>query len=113
MNNYEVKERLVKSGKSRVFQNWHTYAGITEEEFLEGLKWVCEDLMPNGYLTRELGCEIPGGAEKGRGKIVKLVRAYRTAVNGWHDFQGFYRLEGEMLHPVWNGRVSISARDRV
>ena len=41
----EKKIELVKSGKSRVFEEWKLYGGITEEEFIEALRWLAEDPM--------------------------------------------------------------------
>ncbi len=41
----EKKIELVKSGQSRVFKEWQLYGGITEEEFIEGLKWLAEDRL--------------------------------------------------------------------
>lgn len=55
-NNYEAKARIVRAGKSKVFQDWHEHAGVSMEEFLAGLRWLCEDPMPDGKPTRELGC---------------------------------------------------------
>lgn len=51
----EKKIELVKSGQSRVFKEWQLYGGITEEEFIEGLKWLAEDPMTEkGNPTREI-----------------------------------------------------------
>lgn len=67
--NYAVKEKIVKSGNSEIFKYWHE-RGVSEEDFLNGLKWVCDDpLYEDGKLTRELGCERDG-------KLVKLKRIY-------------------------------------
>ena len=54
---YKEKEQLVKSGKSRIFNNWHEFAGVSMDDFLEGLLWLEEDPGDDqGRLTRELGC---------------------------------------------------------
>ena len=105
--NYGAKEMIVRKGGSRIFQNWNEWAGISMEDFLEGLKWVCGDpLNEFGRMTRELGCIIPGGAEKGKGTLVKLVRGYYA--DG--SFRGFYHEDTGMF---WEGRVSISAKDNI
>lgn len=94
MNNIDIKIKLVKSGKSQVFAKWQKFGLVTEEEFIENLKWVCEDpLDKNGKLTREIALEISNdmrekifsdmsGGKFGRkydstklkGKIIKLRR---------------------------------------
>lgn len=93
-NNIDVKIKLVELGKSEVFAKWQELGLITKEEFIEALKWVCEDpLDEKGRLTREIALEISndmqekifsdmsGGKfgqkydpENLKGKIVKLRR---------------------------------------
>lgn len=95
MNNIDIKVKLVESGKSKVFAKWQELGLITKEEFIENLKWVCEDpLDEKGRLTREIALEISndmqekifsdmsGGKFGGKydpenlkGKIVRLRRA--------------------------------------
>lgn len=94
--NYETKKGIVEKGGSKIFMNRSKFQGIKEEDFIAGLKWLCGDQRDeNGKLTRELGCL--------KGKLVKLHRA-----NGM--FTAFYEEETGML---WNGKVSISAEDRI
>ena len=68
MNNYEAKEKIVLAGESKVFKNWQQLLpNITEDMFLESLRWVCEDPAKDGEkLTREIGLTKIG--------IVKLIR---------------------------------------
>ncbi len=71
--NYAIKEKIVKAGNSIVFNTWHK-RGVSEEDFLEGLKWVCDDPLRDGgydgrWLTRALGCEP-------NGRLVKLTLGY-------------------------------------
>lgn len=93
-NNIDIKIKLVELGKSEVFAKWQELGLITKEEFIEALKWVCEDpLDEKGKLTREIALEISndmqekifsdmsngkfGGKydpENLKGKIVKLKR---------------------------------------
>ena len=58
--NFEIKERIVRAGNSKVFQSWQENAGISMDEFIEGLRWLCNDPKNGGKcgkrLTRELGC---------------------------------------------------------
>lgn len=95
MNNIDIKIKLVESGKSEVFAKWQELGLITKEEFIDNLKWVCEDpLDEKGKLTREIALEISrdmeekifsdmsngkfGGKydpENLKGKIVKLRRS--------------------------------------
>lgn len=104
MHNYEIKEKIVKKGESKIFKNWNEFSGVSMEDFLKGLKWVCEDPeedFGNGIIrmTRELGC-------RPNGELVKLKRA--NSKTG--DFLGFYIIETGLL---WNGNVSINCRERV
>lgn len=93
-NNIDIKIKLVELGTSEVFAKWQELGLITKEEFIEALKWVCEDpLDEKGKLTREIALEISndmqekifsdmsngkfGGKydpENLKGKIVKLKR---------------------------------------
>lgn len=95
MNNIDIKVKLVESGKSKVFAKWQELGLITKEEFIENLKWVCEDpLDEKGKLTREIALKISpdmeekifsdmsngkfGGKydpENLKGKIIKLRRS--------------------------------------
>ncbi len=103
MHNYDIKEKIVRNGGSEVFQNWHS-KGVSMEQFLEGLKWVCEDPekdFGDGImrLTRELGC-------KPNGELVKLRRVCDK--NG--NFYGFYEIKTNW---IWRYKVSINCRDRI
>lgn len=120
---FEIKAKIVRAGNSKVFNNWHDHAGITEAEFIDGLRWLCDDPMPDGRLTRELGCmrraasgyspeqlETIGGpiAEYTGVGLHRLTRAYYA--NG--EFRGFYDENGRS----WGGTTafaSISCRDRI
>ena len=65
MSGFEIKKKIVQEGGSRIFKNWNAVSGITEEEFLEALEWVCDD--PNaddGLLTREIGLLVTQDAER-------------------------------------------------
>ena len=122
-NTYTIKEKIVKSGNSRVFNAWHESADITMEAFLDGLRWLCDDPMPDGRLTRELGCIRKAGAgmtpeqieqfgipeqREGVARLYRLTRAYDK--NG--KFLGFYDETGH----IWGHSAdcaSLSARDRV
>jgi hypothetical protein len=102
----KTKIKLVEEGKSRIFADWSRHAGVTKEQFIEGLKWVCSDPCDGstgghpGRLTRELGCHPERG-------LVKIKRQY--------DETGgvvFYEIETGQL---WSklGTASISARDKI
>lgn len=104
MNNYEIKEKIVKNGQSEIFKNWNKFSGISKEDFLKGLKWVCEDPEQDFgneiiRMTRELGCTRDG-------RLVKLKRSNSKV----GSFNGFYELNTGRL---WRGSVSINCRDRV
>lgn len=102
--NYEIKEKIVKSGDSKVFKNWHEFAGITEEKFLEGLKWLCEpETTAKGREIRALGCLKEEG-------IIKLKRVYSYKDTPKEEFAGFYRVDNG-FH--WYGDVTLSPKDRI
>lgn len=106
-HNFLTKERLVKTGRSKIFENWHAFAGVSLDDFLEGLRWVCEDPEQDFgdgkiRMTRELGC-------KPDGTLVRLER--KNLESG--DFYGFYEIETGHLWVSANGCVSINCRDRI
>lgn len=127
---FAAKAAIVRKGGSVVFANWARAAGITEEEFLDALRWVCGDPHAlDGKLTREVGLVITpdartkalmtsdapeamkrafGGAwdeGKARGRIVRLTRHYDSR----GEFAGLYTAPGRR----WPGSVSLNARDHV
>ena len=120
--NYEIKSKIVKAGDSRVFNSWHENADVTMEDFLDGLRWLCEDPMTGGRLTRELGCirradtgytpdqlALLGNLEQPAGiGLHRLTRAYYDS----GDFAGFYDEDGA-LWAKGSDRASINLHDRV
>ena len=43
-NGYKNKAKLVREGRSKTFAIWKfVFPFISEDEFIENLKWVCED----------------------------------------------------------------------
>lgn len=67
--NFERDKRIIKEGKSEILKNWKKHSKITDEEFIENLKWVREDpLDEKGRITREIGLTPDG--------IVRLTKAY-------------------------------------
>lgn len=70
-NHFETKKKIVLEGRSEVFKNWKEYIpDLTEEAFIEGLEWVCDDqLDEKGRLTREFAANADGS-------IVKLRRVH-------------------------------------
>jgi hypothetical protein len=104
---FELKKAIVYGGDSNIFKNWQEFTGITKEEFVAGLEWLCADPCDkHGRLTRELGCT------QGRG-IVKLVCTYdRTGLHLWEE--GSDIPWGGYID-VYTGKAfpSISARDSI
>lgn len=119
---YEVKAKIVRAGASRVFQSWHDNAGISMEDFLDGLRWLCDDPMTDGHLTRELGCIRRAGSgytpeqlailgdvqDDGTAGLYRLTRSYYR--DG--SFEGFYDEDGR-LWGRGSDRASINRMDRV
>ncbi len=123
-SNYEIKEKIVLAGESKVFNSWHENAGVTMEDFLDGLRWLCDDPMPGGKLSRELGCVrfADSGYTQEQKEMWGPFTPHRPGVDGLHrltrsyysdgSFAGFFDENGMR----WGGTTdyaSISARDRV
>lgn len=99
-HNFETKKMIVEKGDSKIFNNWNEFCGVSKEDFLRELEWLCEDpLTESGKLTRELGCLADG----------TLVRLFRAYDNGG-CFSGFYF---KNTGRIWYGKAGLSARDRV
>lgn len=118
-NSYSIKEKIVRAGQSRVFNNWHERGGISLDDFLDGLKWLCDDPMPDGRMTRELGCDIAEDLDEvyaatapipvhGVGTLVRLRRVYFD--DG--QFACFADESGRTWHTSIN-RASINVKDRI
>lgn len=106
MNGYERKAERVLCGKSKIYENWKAFAGVSVEDFLAGLKWVCEDPLKDYgityekiQMTRELGC-TPNG------ELVKLRRVY----DDLGDFVSVYA--DEKWGSRWTGPC-INCRDQI
>lgn len=102
---YEIAKKIVEAGDSRIFKNWHEFTGITEQAFLDGLKWLCEEPQryPAGHeyagkLRRELGI-------RKNGQIVRLRRVYPKGVCTFYEDKPF----GEL----WTNGISLSAEDHI
>ena len=91
MYNFEIKKKIVMNGGSRIFKNWNQLVpNLTEEMFIDALKWVCEDPKDEkGRLTREIGLTKNG--------IVKLKRSYDQG-----GMCAFYYQKGKLWH-LWYG----------
>ena len=120
-NNFEVKKRIVESGNSEVFNNWHEWTGVSMESFVEALEWLCSDpLNEDGKALRGIACEPDG-------TLVKLRMAYYTEGDriGW--WAGAYREDdgcvyhgktktiddGSPFGKVIGGLMMIRSTDRV
>ena len=79
----------VKAGKSKTFNNWHEFTGISEDSYIAALKWLADDPMViiNGKerLSREVGC-------KRNGKLIYGKRCYFH--NG--EFNGIYPIDRKL-----------------
>lgn len=119
----EAKKKAVLDGKSRVFENWHTFAGVTRDDFLAALEWLHADPMPDGRLTRELGCTMPAnaGIPADKRELWGDMPEHAPGVDGLHLLTRTYYADGTFRAYVdengrtWshaNGNVSISGVDR-
>lgn len=82
VTSYELIERIVKSGNSKVFKNWHEHTGLSQEDFLAGMKWLIESEFPGGEydghkLRYRLGCTRNGEIVKIKAHLGYLTTLYR------------------------------------
>lgn len=103
MNHFDIKKKIVEAGNSKIFNNWHEHTGLSKEDFLAGLAWLCEDPRDEkGRLTRELGCK--------KGVLHKLRRCHEKV--GYDEYIATIRYEDGRLWDKQSG-VSISADDNI
>ena len=92
--------KVVETGGSRIFEDWHAHAGISAEEFIREVEWLRDDPAYKEYgplMTRGLGC-----TEKG------MVRLHR--VRSQYGGVAFYSVDTGLL---WGGGPSLSPMDRI
>ena len=124
MNNFEIKKKIVRQGGSEVFKTWHETFGVSEVDFIEGLRWLCEDTLDEkGRLTRELGVHVEKGLVKlrrfqegTRFEPLTVIREYDEKQKAWRVWGGSgSRLEdtplGKIKVPL--GKISLSSKDKV
>ena len=118
MGKYEIAKKIVESGDSKIFKMWHDEVGVTQEEFLDGLKWLYEDpgleRDENGSrvkpLERELGCQYGRGLVRlKRVKFFDGIRFCEESGASW-GYGGARMLEDGSYR---NTCVSINAEDRI
>lgn len=90
-SNFNIKKKIVENGNSRIFKEWcMVLPTLTKEEFLENLRWVCDDPTTDGKrtgkVTRDIGL-TPNG-------IVHINRS----IDVWYTV--LYRAD---THELWNG----------
>lgn len=117
---YSVVEKIVKSGNSKVFDNWREHATITEAEFLEALKYLSEDpLDERGRLTREVGLTPQG--------IIYLDRVYDNGADICVFYHDGFVWDGALFEMktserekeaygdsvITNFKISLSAWDKI
>lgn len=102
---YEIKKKIILNNDSKIFKNWNDFTGITQNDFLEGVKWLCEEEKDkNGKPVRTIGCSKDG-------KIVKLRRIY----DRYGEFEGFFLYEGTQdgYYERYRDHVMLDPWDRV
>lgn len=101
VTSYELIERIVKSGNSKVFKDWHEHTGLSQEDFLAGMKWLIEAEFPGGEydghrLQYRLGCTRDG----------QLVKC-------WMVHGAIYRMDTDAMYTLWSGGPCIGVQDRI
>lgn len=119
-NGFNYKREIVLSGNSQILKNWTELTGISADEFLEALEWVCNDPLTEwGRITRKIGLTENG--------IVKLdvvrTKAYTALYhNGRLWCGGFFNLpcpkeykdfskDGKTIRVAQ--KITLSCKDRV
>lgn len=131
-HHFYMKKKLVLLGESRVFNDWHEHSGISKDDFINGLIWICSD---PGYtyvwdesemkwkLTAESAEEVKAAGKEVQwllsrelgidddGNLHLLKRLYYENCS----FAGFFESKSTSFSVLerWNGYVSISANDRI
>lgn len=102
---FEIAKKIVEAGNSKVFNDWQSHIGCTQEEFLRELEWVYDDpFTAEGRVTRAMGIDKDG-------KICRLRYAYSAG----GSFVGVYHMDGlGMLYGSSRyGSVRITSRDHI
>ena len=109
----EIAKKIVTSGKSTIFNNWHEKTGIEEKEFLNGLKWLYEEPFDNyGNMTRELQIDITGKLHY----LERLIDHDTGIVSFFENGFAAQRTdteEDEEWGEIPVDRPSLSCRDRI
>ena len=79
----------VEAGKSKTFNDWHKFTGVSKDNYIAALKWLANDPMVviNGKerLSREVGC-------RRNGELIYGKRYYFR--NG--EFNGVYPIDKKL-----------------
>lgn len=119
-NGFNYKREIVLSGNSQILKNWTELTGISADEFLEALEWVCNDPLTEwGRITRKIGLTENG--------IVKLdvvrTKAYTALYHNGRLWRGgFFNVpcpkeykdfskDGKTIRV--NQKITLSCKDRV
>lgn len=119
-NGFNYKREIVLSGNSQILKNWAELTGISADEFLEALEWVCNDPLTEwGRITRKIGLTENG--------IVKLdvvrTKAYTALYHNGRLWRGgFFNIpcpkeykdfskDGKTIRVAQ--KITLSCKDRV
>ena len=101
-------KQWITQGKCSVFKNWHEWAGITEEIFLDGIEWLCGDpkndapLDAGILIKRELAC-LPDG---------QLLKCYRSYEFDYFGINTVTIRVGEVKTAEWDADYDLAEKDR-
>ena len=119
---YTTKKLLIDTNKSNVFNKWKYIAPISKADFLDSIKWICEDKSPDEKCYTKAIALTPNG-------IIKLTATHSVTGYNFFDengkkFSGAYFkrkavTDKEKLFADENGEISsfckiiLSSKDRV
>lgn len=138
MTDFTLKKQLVENGKSQVFNNWNKLFGISKDEFIKNLEWLCNDpqngksatTFKNDALTREIAIEANNEAMK-RAEFMAMDEKARKMFGENFDeskceahivklTRKFNKLDATEYYNIETGKqfsttnfIAISARDRI
>ena len=121
-NDFEIKKKLVLSGKSRIFKEWKEHSSITEADFIEALEWLCADpLDEKGRMTREIGLSPTGIVRLSRGYGKEGLCTFHHEGSLWDgeffttpcrtEKEKLFSMDGKTLKTLC--KITLSCRDRV
>lgn len=111
---YQIKMKILKNGDSKLLKDWQRYSSITEDQFADAIKWICEDPKNYAALT-STGWEKIRRVDDANGmSTFRYLNGFLWSGAGFtipltEKEQEFY---GDSCRKVFQ-KIAISASDRI